>query len=427
MKSFRHITRRRKVAWAIGISAVLILGLVFSYRPQLQQLVSTLRMQDHEQMDHNMTSMGSPESPPSQPRPMPTMLTPHKRQLIGVQTAEVEERVLETTVRAFGLVEYDERRLARVNLRVSGWIEELFVDFTGQLVEKGAPLFTLYSPDLVTSQSEYLLALEARKHVAASPLPHVKRHADAMVEAARARLRLWMLTPNQIDALVQRGVVQNSVSIVSPVTGFVIDKAAVQGMYVTPQTDLYTIVDLSTIWITAEIYEYELPFISLRQEATMTLPYFPGEAFSGTVTYIYPTLNPQTRTAQVRIEVPNPDFRLKPDMYAEILIAVRRPPSLAVPDGAVVDSGTRTVVFVEIKPGMFEPRQVKLGPKVGRYYEVLNGVIAGERVVTSGNFLIDSESQLMASGNMMGALGMGGIKMEQATMGEMEMGGMEMP
>ena len=423
MKNFRRITRKRKVAWVIGISAVLIMGMMFLYQPQLQHMVNTLRMQDHRQVDQSMTSM----SPPTTTHPMPTMLTPHKRQLIGVRTAEVKERVLETTVRAFGLVEYDERRVARVNLRVSGWIEELFIDFTGQFVEKGAPLFTLYSPDLVTSQSEYLLALEARKHVAASPLPHVTRHADAMVDAARARLRLWMLTPNQIDALVQRGIVQNSVSIVSPVSGFVIDKAAVQGMYVTPQTDLYTIVDLSTIWVTAEIYEYEFPFVTLGQDVSVTLPYFPGEAFSGTVTYLYPTLNPQTRTAQVRIEIPNPNVRLKPDMYAEVLIAVRRPSSLAVPDRAVVDSGTRTVVFVEIQPGMFEQRHVSLGPKVGQYYELLDGVTAGEHVVTSGSFLIDSESQLMASSNMMGSLGMGGIKMEQASMGEMDMSGMDMP
>ena len=354
------------------------------------------------------------------------MVTPFKQQLIGVKTLLVEKRRLETVVRAVGRVDYDEQRVAHVNLRVSGWVEDLYVDFTGQLVRKGQPLFTLYSPDLVASQDEYLLAVKARDKVRNSPISEVRAQAEQLVEAARDRLRLWTLTDKQIDELARRGNAQTYITMTSPVAGHVIEKKVFKGLFVEPEMTLYTIADLSTIWVNAEIYEYEVPFVKMGQPATMTFAAYPGEQFHGRVSYIYPYLNKEARTVKVRLELPNSDMRLKPDMYGDALIKIDRGDRLAIPEQAVLDSGTRTLVFVLRGEGIFEPRVVTLGPKIGSYYEVPEGLAEKERVVTSGNFLLDSESKLMAATNMMGALGMGGIRMEQARMGEMDIGGMEM-
>jgi Cu(I)/Ag(I) efflux system membrane fusion protein len=366
-----------------------------------------------------MKPSAAPEGGPAQAY---AMVAPFKQQLIGVKTSVVEKRSLETVVRAVGRVDYDEQRIAHVNLRISGWVEDLFVDYIGQVVRKGQPLFTLYSPDLVATQDEYLLALRARDKVKDSPIPEVHQQADQMVEAARDRLRLWTLTDDQINELAKRGKAQTYVTIYSPIRGYVIDKKVFKGRFVQPEMTLYTITDLSTVWVNAEIYEYEVPFVRIGQPATVTFASYPGEQFHGHVSYIYPYLNKDARTVKVRLDLPNPDTRIKPDMYGDVLINVDRGSKVAIPEQAVLNSGTRTLVFVVRGEGLFEPRAVKLGPKIGSYYEVHQGVTEGERVVTSGNFLIDSESKLMAATNMMGALGMGGIRMEQAQMGKMDMG-----
>ncbi|GJL65742.1 MAG: hypothetical protein NPIRA05_07130 [Nitrospirales bacterium] len=349
-----------------------------------------------------------------------------KQQMIGVQTALVEKRRLSTTVRATGRVTYNEQRIAHVNLRISGWIEDLYVDFTGKPVRKGQPLFTLYSPELVATQEEYLLSLQGLEDVQASPLPDVHQQAQQVIEAARDRLRLWTFTDDQIDELEFQGRPNHSVTIFSPISGHIIDKTAFQGMFVRPDMTMYTIANLSTIWVLADVYEYELPFIQVGQSAMFTLEAFPGETFSGRVTYIYPYLQKKSRTVQLRLEFSNPQVRLKPDMYGTVLIQVNRGTSLVIPDQAVLDSGRRHVVFVAQEGDRFEPRKITLGPKVGSFFEVNQGLEEGERIVTSGTFLLDSESRLMATSNMMGALGMGGVKMEQAQMGEMDKGNMEM-
>jgi multidrug efflux pump subunit AcrA (membrane-fusion protein) len=387
--------------------------------------VSDPDMQDMKEMGGmDMKAMsGSSDMEPAQAS---LMVSPLRQQMIGVQTALVEKRRLSTTVRAVGRVTYNERRIAHVNLRISGWIEDLYVDFTGKPVRKGQPLFTLYSPELVATQEEYVLALQAVEDIQDSPLPEAHQQALQVLEASRDRLRLWMFTDDQIEDLEYRGTPNNSVTIFSPMSGYVIDKTAFQGMFVQPENTMYTIADLSTIWVLADVFEYELPFIKKGQTATLTLEAFPGETFSGRVTFIYPYLNKETRTVQVRLEFANHQIRLKPDMYGTVLIQVDRDPSLAVPDQAVLDSGLRQVVFVAKEKGMFEPREITLGPKVGSFFEVVKGLKEGERIVTSGTFLLDSESRLMATSNMMGALGMGGVKMEQAQMGEMDMGSMDM-
>ncbi|MEW6324571.1 MAG: efflux RND transporter periplasmic adaptor subunit, partial [Nitrospirota bacterium] len=300
----------------------------------------------------------------------------------------------------------------------------LHADYTGKFVKKGAPLFTLYSPDLVATQEEYLLAKETRERVTASDVAHIRSGAEAQVESARNRLLLWNLTEEQIAALEEQGP-RREITIYSPLGGVVTKKAALQGMYVTPDMNLYEVADLSTVWVHADIYESEVSMVEVGQPAGVTLAVYPGEVFQGDVVYVYPYLNEETRTVKVRMEFANPAGKLKPGMYGDVEIRAAPETALAVPQDAVLNSGVRTLVFVDQGGGMYEPREVSLGSKVDRLYPVRSGLKAGEKVVTSGTFLIDSESKLMAAASMMGMLGMGGIRMEQAQMGEMEMGGME--
>ena len=354
------------------------------------------------------------------------MVAPTTQRLIGVKTAVVEKHPLDTTIRAVGRVDYDEQRITHVNLRISGWVDELFVDYTGQVVREGQPLFTLYSPELVSSQDEYLLALRAQQKLKDSPLPEVHEQAEELVQASRERLRLWTVSDQQLTELARRGKTNTYLTIASQTTGYVIDKKVFKGMFVEPQMRLYTIADLSTVWVNAEIYEYEMPFIKVGQTGKVTFTGYPGHAFYGRVSYIYPYLNPESRTMKVRLELPNPGMRLKPEMYGDVEIHINRGYQVSIPEQAVLDSGTRKIVFLVRGEGLFEPREVKVGPKIGSWYELQTGLDVGDRIVTSGNFLIDSESKLMAATDMMGSLGMGGIRMEQAQMGKMDMGGMPM-
>lgn len=425
----RTFTHKLILLFAIGAGIVLLgLGSWFitgRERPQpvvQDKTTSSTNLKVVPERDRIQESPMAP-SQDTGPGQAYAMVAPLKQQLIGVKTMVVEKRPMETVVRAVGRVDYDEQRIAHVNLRISGWIEALFVDYTGQVVRKGQPLFTLYSPDLVTTQDEYLLALRARDKVTDSPIREVHQQADQMVEAAHDRLRLWTLTDEQINDLAKRGKAQTYVTIYSPIKGYVIDKTVFKGMFVQPDMRLYTIADLSMVWVNAEIYEYEVSFVRVGQMATVTFASYPGEQFHGRVSYIYPYVNKEARTVKVRVALPNPDLRIKPDMYGDVLVKVDLGSKVAIPEQAVLDSGTRTLVFVVRGEGLFEPRKVKLGPRIGSFYEVQEGVTEGDRVVTSGNFLIDSESKLMAATNMMGALGMGGIKMEQAQMGKMDMGG----
>jgi membrane fusion protein, copper/silver efflux system len=369
----------------------------------------------------DMKAMSDHFSMEMEPRQAYAMVTPARQQLIGVTTALVSIRPLQTVIRAVGKVDYDEQRLTHINLRISGWVEDLFVDSTGQLVQKGQPLFTLYSQELVSAQEEYLLAMKANQQIQNSPLLETRHQTAQMVQSARDRLRHWTLTDAQIDELARRGKPQTYVTIYSPVAGYVIDKQVFKGTLVKPEMTLYAIADLSTVWVQAEVFEYEMPFVQVGQQGILTLAAYPGETFQGEITFIYPYLNQEARTNTVRLVFKNPKLRLKPDMYGTVQIQVNRGSKLVVPEEAVLDSGTRQVVYVLRGEGMFEPRQVTLGPKVGGYYEIVEGLALDERIATSGTFLLDSESKLMASSNMMGVLGMGGIKMEQAHMGKMDM------
>jgi len=322
-------------------------------------------------------------------------ISPERQQMIGVRFGTVEKKNLEKIIRTVGRIDYDEKRLVTVSPKIGGWIEDLHVNFTGKYVKKGEPLLTIYSPELVSAQEEYLIALRTAKSLVKS--------GSSLVEPARRRLKLWDITDDQIKALEESGQVRKTLTLHSAFDGFVLERTAYQGMNVMPGMALYRLADLSVVWLYADIYEYELPLIRLGQEATIQLSYYPGETFKGKVIYIYPYLDSATRTAKVRFEFSNPHEKLKPEMYANVEIKIPLGTKLAVPEGAIIDTGLRQVAMIDRGSGYFEPREVKIGTKVDHYYVVIEGLKEGERVVTSANFLIDSESKFKeAMGGMAG-------------------------
>jgi Cu(I)/Ag(I) efflux system membrane fusion protein len=345
------------------------------------------------------------------------------RQLIGVRTTSASLAPLTQEIRAVGIVEYDQRRLTQVNLRVSGWVQEVFVNSIGQLVRKGEPLFTLYSPDLLATQDEYLLALSSQAQLASSPLPEVKSGAAALVASARERLRLWNLTDAQITALERRGKAEAVLTVYAPASGAVLKREALPGNFVEPGTTLYELADLSTVWIHGDIYEYEIAAVKLNQPAGIAFDAYPGETFRGKVAYIYPTLNEATRTVRVRVELPNPRLRLKPGMYGNVTLRTASVRALVVPKEAVMDTGLRQLVFLDRGQGIYQPYPVKLGRRSQDRVEVLEGIKEGDRVVTSANFLLDAESKLASAGGMqamMGQVGMADWQMRGAHEAKME-------
>jgi Cu(I)/Ag(I) efflux system membrane fusion protein len=353
-----------------------------------------------------MEGMGSMQGMPGM-TPGMAMVSQEKQQLLGIKTAVVERRALAQTVRTVGNVTYDETRLTHVHSKIEGWVEKLYVNYTGKLVKKGQPLFTLYSPELLATQQEYLLALKARERLAASSIPEVRSGAASLVEASKRRLSLWDISEDQIHEIEKTGEFKRALTLYAPNSGFVIRKDINEGMKVMPDKELYTIADLSTLWVNVDIYESEIPLIRLGQAASLTLSYDPTQVFSGKVSYSYPYLDEKTRTLKVRLEFPNPDFKLKPDMYVNAEIKVDAGKHLAVPEEAVLDSGMRKIVFVDKGMGHFEPKEVKLGSKMDGYYRVLSGLSEGERVAASSAFLLDSESRLSeAMGAMAGMPGM---------------------
>lgn len=335
-------------------------------------------------------------------------ISPERQQLIGVKIGVVEKKRLEKMIRTAGRVDYDEKRVVIISPKIGGWIEALYADFTGALVRKGDPLLTLYSPDLVSTQEEYLLALRAREGLLRSPFPEVAASGHSLADSARERLKLWDISEEQIRALEETGRPRKTLTLYSPYDGFVVEKTAFRGMNVAPGMPLFKLADLSVVWVYADIYEYELPLIRLGQTATVKLSYLPDAVLTGKAVYIYPALDPKTRTAKVRFEFPNPKGLLKPDMYADISVRIALGERLAVPEGAVIDTGIRQVAIVQKGLGYFEPREIKLGVKVDDYYELLSGVAEGEQVVTSANFLIDSESKFKEVIGAMGGPSAGG-------------------
>ncbi len=347
------------------------------------------------------------EQAPGTPAPEGAFkISAEKQQLIGVQYGQATVGPLSKTIRAVARMAYNETTIARVHPKIEGWIEQVFVDFTGQLVQKNQPLLSIYSPELVATQDEYLLALRARDSLGNSRFEDVANGANTLREAARRRLQLWDITDQQIAEIERTRKPLKALTLYSPVGGFVTARNSYEKQRVTPDTELYAIADLSTIWAIADFYEYEVRDVRVGQAVVLTLPSFPGRTFRGKVSYIYPQLENTTRTLRVRAEFANPDFTLKPDMYANVDLKIGYGQRLSVPVEAVLNSGTEQVVFVALEGGYFEPRKVQTGDRVDDRVIVLSGLKTGERIVTSGNFLIDAESSLKSAASGMGMPGM---------------------
>jgi len=306
--------------------------------------------------------------------------------------------------RAVGRVAYDETQLAHVHTKVSGWIEDVFVDFVGAPVKRGQPLFTIYSPELVASQEEYLLALRAKAELAGSAFTRVAQGSEALLESARRRLELWDMTTGQLQSLEKEGKVSRTITVFSYVNGVVTERMAYHhGKTVTPDMDLYTIVDLSRVWVQASVYEYEAPFVGVGQAAEISLPYETEQTpLHGRVTFIAPFVDPKTRTVQVRMEFPNPKLDLRPEAFVNVVLRRELGRRLIVPKDAVLDTGTSQYVFVEKGDGYLEPREIKVGPEVAGGRVIAGGLDEGERVVTAANFILDSESRLKGALDAMG-------------------------
>ena len=351
-------------------------------------------------------------------------ISPARQQLIGVRTAELESRTLDTTIRTVGTLAYDETRVTEVHPKVSGWVERVFVDFVGKPVRRGSPLLTIYSPDLVATQNEYLLALKANRQLADSVFPETRAGATSLLASTRERLRLWDITDAQIAELERTGEARRTMTLYSPFDGIVLERNTYAGQYITPETSTARIADLSTIWAIGQIFEYEARAVKVGDEAEIEFPYAQAtRRIKGRVTFIYPDINPETRRARVRIEFRNPGLEFKPESYVTVLLRRTSGAQLALPKEALLDSGARRYVLLAHPNGYFEPREIEVGEPVDEFYPVLKGLAAGDRVVTSAQFLIDSETNLQAAmqamsmsmpgmnmGGETGAAGAGGAK-----------------
>jgi membrane fusion protein, copper/silver efflux system len=323
-------------------------------------------------------------------------IDPVTMQNMGVRLVQVKRKPITKDIRTYGIVTYDETKIYTVNTKFNGWIEKLYVDFEGEQVKKGQPLFDIYSPELVSAQEEYLLALQQHTSLSSSAYSSVRESAQRLLEASRTRLRYWDLTSEQIKEIEQTGKITKTLTVYSPTDGVVTKKYAFEGHYVKPGDHQYEIVDLSTVWVDVDIYEYELPWVRRDMAAEMELAYIPGRRFKGKVLFIYPYLQAKTRTARLRLEFPNPDDVLKPDMYANVYLksAVSHD-SLVIPQEAVLQSGERNIVFISLGNGKFQPRRVEIGVEGSHNeYQVLSGLKEGEEVVVSAQFMLDSESRL---------------------------------
>ncbi len=343
--------------------------------------------------------------------PGTVMLNPASQQLIGVRYTEARQADMKRTLRTVGVVQMDDEKISRVHVKIAGWVEKVYLDSVGKLIKKGEPLFALYSPDLVSTEQEYLIARKGQEYLSKSPYAEVVSGADSLLRATRDRLQLWGVTDAQIRTLDDSGKAERTMTLYSPIDGFVMTRNAYPQSYVTPETDLYDIADLSTIWVYVDIYEYEAPYVHIGQPAAMQLSYFPGKNYRGRVTYVYPTLDPKTRTIKVRLEFPNPNYGLKPEMYADVQLTIDYGRQVVVPSEAVLNSGTRQLVFIAKPGGYFEPREIKVGDQFDGQYVVLAGLKPREKIVASGNFLIDSESSLGAA--QQGMAGMSGMSAEK--------------
>ena len=321
-------------------------------------------------------------------------IDPVKEQYLGIKTTKAKLKDVQKEIKALGTVMPDETKLFHVHTKFSGYVHKVFADYEGKLVSKGQPLFTVYSPELVSTQEEYLLALEAEEKLKGNKFPEIAKSQSELLGAARRRLELWDISKDQIEKLKETKQVTKELTIYSHVSGFITKREVFEGTEIVPHTNLYDLADLSRVWVLVEVYENDLPFVMVGQTATINFDYENIKSFTGKITYIYPTIDPMTRTAKVRLEINNPGFKLKPDMYVNATLAANIGKHVVVPTRAVIDSGKRQIVFVKEKEGKFIPKEVKLGPEVNDEKVIYSGIMEDDIVVTDGNFLLDSESNL---------------------------------
>jgi Cu(I)/Ag(I) efflux system membrane fusion protein/cobalt-zinc-cadmium efflux system membrane fusion protein len=339
----------------------------------------------------------SAEMAPHEAALVPVQLSPERMQSIGVRTGRVQRKAVNDEIRVTGNVAVDETRLAYVQVRYAGYVQKVFADATYQYLRKGQPLFTIYSPDIAATEREYLVAKQNQQRVAASTVPGVAEGAASLLEAATERLKQWGVPQREITRLESTGQVQQELTVESPVSGYITERNALPNLTVQPDTRLYTVADLSTIWVFAEVFQNDLGRIKVGDRATLSVDAYPSRTFEGRVNFIYPQVDMTTRTVRARLAFSNPGLKLTPGMFVNVALKLGGGTQLVIPAAGVLQSGTRQVVFVNRGDGYLEPREVELGARAGDYFVVLKGLQEGEEIVTSANFLVDSESQLQAA------------------------------
>ena len=362
-------------------------------------------------------------------------ISPARQQLVGVRSAPIGRQQVEGTIRTVGMLAYDETRSAQIHTRVAGWVEQLYVDYVGKPVRRGQPLFAVYSPDLATAQADYLVALRARQKIADNTNPDLRAGADALLAASRDRMRRWNVTDAQIAELERSGAPGRTVTIASPFDGVVLEKEAFAGQYVTPEMTSFKLADLSSVWAVGQVFEYEAARLRIGDKVEIEFPYGQASKREATIAFIYPEVDPQTRRVRFRVSLDNRDGKLKPDTYVNLIWHGAGTDRLVIPKEAVIDTGPRKYTLLALANGYFAPRDVQVGPAIGEFYPVISGVAEGDRVVTSAQFLVDSETNLMAAMQAMSmsmpGMDMGGMDMSKpmpkATGSGAAMPGMDMP
>ena len=349
-------------------------------------------------------------------------ISPARQQLVGVRTAPVTRQTVQGTIRTVGTLAYDETRSAQIHTRVSGWVEQLYVDYVGKPVRRGQPLFAVYSPDLATAQGDYLVALRAQRKLVDNASAELRTGADALVQASRDRLRRWNVTDAQIAELESAGAPPRTVAISSPFDGIVVEKDAFAGQYVTPEMTSFKLADLTSIWAIGQVFEYEAARLHVGDKIEVEFPYDQAAKREATIDFIYPDVDPQTRRVRFRVMLDNRDRKLKPDTYVNLISHGDATDRLVIAKEAVIDAGARKYALLALADGYFAPRDVQVGPAIGDFYPVIAGIAEGERVVTSAQFLVDSETNLMAA---MQAMSMTMPGMDMGAMDGMDMGSMD--
>jgi RND family efflux transporter MFP subunit len=385
---------RKLFIFAVALNVALALGAYWIWRSSRPAPSSPTAI-EHPPME-GFTVNTPPEG--SAPWLTPVELSPERMQSIGVRTGRIEYKTINSDIRATGIVDVDERRVAYVQARYPGWVKDVLVNATYQFVKKGQPLFTIYSPELVASEQEYLLARTNAQRVGQSSVQGVSSGADTLLRSARDRLLQWNISDSDISKLEASGKTVTDFTFASPVSGYVIERMVLPNGYVQPETRLYTIADLSSVWVNGQVFQEDAGKLKPGDPAEVTVDAYPSRTFHARVEQVLPQIDPSTRTLRVRLAMPNPNLLLKPGMFVNVRLRAPLGRQLFVPASAVLQGGSRQVVFVTPGHGSFEPREVQLGTRTDDGFVVLKGLQAGDTVATSANFLIDSESQLQAAG-----------------------------